>query len=414
VMGRGRNYRAFNARRLLESVRPDLRAEWIALASESAERTRRLGAIAVLRQMDATGHEDLLRRLAADSDLEIRSDALTALNDRLRVLRGTSAGSQILLASTKENWIRSVTFAGDLLLVAFRRGDMRAFDVQTLQALWTTRLTPGLGDQVLVAGDQFILASQEGDLLSLGRRGHVIWSKEAADDENIEIRRLIHRGDDIFVVYTLSLEQIDAKTGEAISKIPAVDFIRDADSSQAAVFFVDGRGLRAVDSFAGAEPAFSRTLGVSVSQDLVCVTSVSPENRVVCMEPQSLSPRWTGSIGSNGTWGHGIAPIQYDSRVFVTTDNTFSAFNASDGALLWTTFGGQETHGVTMPTEYGLLTQNYHYQLELRDPDTGEVRRVWPKIHGVARMAVQQQFAAVADLDDVLWLVDLSDSSPAR
>lgn len=93
--------------------------------------------------------------------------------------------------------------------------------------------------------------------------------------------------------------------------------------------------------------------------------------------------------------------------MFVPTDNELTAFDSSDGSMQWTAYGGQESHGTTLPTDYGLLVQSITYRLELRDLQTGEVRRVWPQVPGVARVAVQGQFAAVADLDGGLWLIDL-------
>jgi hypothetical protein len=411
LLGREHSYRAFNANRLLEYARPDLRAEWVARASESAERSRRLGAIAVLRQIDTTGREDLLRRLAADSDVEVRGDALTALNDRLRNAPSSSTGARILLRGSRENWIRAVFFAGDLLVAAFRDGTVQALDARSLQTRWTRRVTPGAGDQVVVAEDRVILASQEGDLVSLDWQGRELWHRDAGDENN-EIRRLIHRGDEVVVVHLRSLEQLELKTGKigkAKFTIPAADFITDADSSQSFGFFIDGWGLRSFSDGASPGQPFSKAVGVSVVQESVCVTYGGSDNRVTCLTPDTLSPRWTRSVGSNGTWGHSVAPILDGSRVIVTTDSSFTAFRASDGAMLWTSHGGQETHGKTLPTGYGLLTQNYNYKLELRDPSTGEVRRVWPQIQGVARLAVEQNFALVADLDDALWLVDLSD-----
>jgi outer membrane protein assembly factor BamB len=131
------------------------------------------------------------------------------------------------------------------------------------------------------------------------------------------------------------------------------------------------------------------------------------------MSPDTLAPQWTSPIGRNGTRGHSLAPIQDGSRVFVLTDQDVTAFAASDGTILWTTFGGQETHGCTLPTDYGLLIQSLDYKLELRDSSSGEVRRVWPQIHGASRLAVHDQFAAVAAFDGTLWIVDLRDSRSA-
>jgi hypothetical protein len=53
------------------------------------------------------------------------------------------------------------------------------------------------------------------------------------------------------------------------------------------------------------------------------------------------------------------------------------------------------------------LVLKCYVKLELRDLQSGEVRRVWPQIQGVARIAVHEHFAAVTDLDGKLWVVSL-------
>jgi PQQ-like domain len=411
LIGRSHDYRAFNARRQLAEARPELRAEWVARASESDHRFRRLGAIGVLSQIDTRGHEDLLRRLAADSDPEIRREALTTLNDRLRIsLSAGATDARILKRTDKDNWIRSVSFAADLLVVAFHDGNVQAFDGRTFQESWSRSVFPGAGDHVLAAGDEVILAAREGGLLSLDQRGRALWRREAGDQSN-RVLRLILRGDDIVVVRDSSLEQLDVKTGVTKSTIQAIDFIEDADSAQTIAFFVDGWGLRSVSNGTRPKRQLLHAQAVSVTRQSVCVTSGGSENRVTCLAPDTLSPQWTRPIAANGTWGHSVAPIQDESRVFVPTDSDLTAFRASDGSTLWTTRGGQESHGLIVSTSYGLLIQNSHYELELREPQIGEVRRVWPQIHGVACLAVHQQFAVVADFDGVLWLVDLSSTS---
>ena len=98
--------------------------------------------------------------------------------------------------------------------------------------------------------------------------------------------------------------------------------------------------------------------------------------------------------------------MQDGGRVFVPTNEDLSAFDASNGSLLWTE--AEDSHRNVVPTGYGLLLENREQQLELRDAQNGEVRRVWPRIHGLMRLAVHERFAAVADMDQILWLVDLS------
>jgi len=407
IIGRDRGYLNFNARRLLADAAPEQRAKWAARAAESGQRYDQLGAIQVLSLFEIDGQDALLRRLAGDSDLEIRRQALTKLNDHLRTsLSAVPGNARILRRADKNNWIRGVCFISDLLVVAFRNGVVEALDTRTLSKLWTRRVFSGAGDQVLVVRDRIFLAAQEGGVVALDRRGQVVWRRET-DDERDEIRRLVSRGEEIVLVRLNSVDQLDVNTGATKSTIPSDGLISDADSTYNSGFFIDGRGLRSFGDVAGPEHRLSHALGVSVNEQSVCVTSGGAQDRLTCLAPDTLSVQWARPIGQHGTWGHGVAPIQNGSQVFVPTDNELTAFDASDGSMRWTTYGGQESHGTTVPTDYGLLVQSITYRPELRDLQTGEVRRVWPQIRGVARVAVHCQFAAVADLDGRLWLIDL-------
>ena len=407
LIGRDHGYLSFNAKRLLAEAVPEQRAKWAARAAESGQRYSQLGAIEVLSDLEIDGHDSLLRTLAADPDLEVRRQALTTLNDHLRASLSSAPGNgRILRAADKNNWIRGVCFIGDLLVAAFSNGEVEAFDTRTSTTLWTRRVFAGAGDQLLVVRDRVFLAAQEGDVIALDQRGQVVWRRDT-DDERNEIRRIISRGDEIVLVRLNSVDQLDVNTGATKSTIPSNSLIADADSIHQHGFFLDARGLRAFGDVAGQEHQLSDALGVSVNERSVCVASGGAEDRITCLAPDTLSVQWTRPIGKHGTWGHSVAPIQNGSQVFVPTDDELTAFDSSDGSMQWTAYGGQESHGVTVPTDYGLLVQSSTYTLELRDLHTGEVRRVWPQIRGVARDAVHGQFAAVADFDGGLWLVDL-------
>jgi hypothetical protein len=409
IIGRGQGHLVFNAWRQLFGSPPEQRAEWVALASASEQRFLRLGALRLLKGADA-GREDLLRTLATDSDLEIQRMALTILDDHLRVSPSVvSTRARNLRAANGEDRIRALCFIGDTLVTVSNNGNVEAFDPRQFRKLWTRRVFPGAGDRLVVSGDHVILAGWGGGLAALDLSGQILWYR-APNDASDQTVRVSTRGDDIVVARLLSVEQVDGKTGARKFAVPAIDFVRDADSSETLAFFVDKWGLRPLKDGAAEYKELSGAIGVSVSQQSVCVTSTSgPIDRVTCMTPDTLSVQWTRPIGRNGTWGHGLAPIQAGSRVFVPTDQDLTAFAASDGSLLWTISGGQEAHGKIVLTDYGLLMQSVRYEPELRDPVTGEVRRAWPQIKGVSQLAVHQQFAAIAGLDGAVWLVDLTD-----
>ena len=79
VIGTGKEYQKFNARRLLNAVDPQVRGEWIKEAAGSTSRSRRLGALLLLREDSAQENRGTLEMLADDIDPEIRMEALTLL-----------------------------------------------------------------------------------------------------------------------------------------------------------------------------------------------------------------------------------------------------------------------------------------------------------------------------------------------
>jgi len=80
--GPGFDYRSVNAERLLAVQKAGPRARWVERAAASPQRLHRLAAVAILCEVDTVGHEDVLRRLAADSDAEVSRGALTTLSRR--------------------------------------------------------------------------------------------------------------------------------------------------------------------------------------------------------------------------------------------------------------------------------------------------------------------------------------------
>jgi hypothetical protein len=100
--------------------------------------------------------------------------------------------------------------------------------------------------------------------------------------------------------------------------------------------------------------------------------------------------------------------------LFVYSREGLTALRSADGSILWTTSETWYSGGL-LPTEYGLLSQAPTSGVALRDPQTGELRRVWPQILGMPdRAALHGKWAAIANLD-VLWLIDLSgeDNNPS-
>jgi len=388
-----------NALKLFMSAPPEDQAKWIAFASSSGDRNMRLGVLYVLSGTEQPNREDVLRKLARDSDLETRRDALTILNRGSRAVLSARPAAKtdfcrVEMMGKDSREISSVAFAGDLLIVVYR-GRVRAFDPQSRREVWTQPIPSAIGEFVLAVGDELILAGRSGALLALDSRGNLLWRRI----DNNQIRCLVRKGNDLLVAREHFLEQLDLRTGARKAEDRAAEWILDAAATDTAACLIDESGLRCLD---GRKIEFRGGRGISITKQALCLTEEQSfgHGHLICLNPMTLSPLWRAPVQA-----HVGTPLQDGSRVFVYTNDDLTAFRTSDGSVLWSTY---ERHADDpIPSDYGSLLKNDDYRLELRDPETGEVRRVWPEMPLIDRIAVHNNFAAIAGRD-VLWLVDLS------
>jgi len=400
-----------NARRLLASVPAVTRAGWVASAAMSDDRFHRLGALAELRDIDQTGHEDLLRTLAADSDLEIRRQALSVLNARLVKSPATRPSADGCFCRVDESGIESVLFAGDLLIVA--AGDrVRAFDTETRRELWSRYTGQGIGELAVSDSRQVILASEGGAILALDLRGGLRWRRPADNENRTErsnnvVRKLLRYADDLVVVRSHTLERLDLNTGETKSTYKASGSIMGADATDRSMCLIDADGLHCLS---GKNREFSNGRSVSVSQDLICTTEgVESDQLLNCLSASALSELWKRPFQS---YRFDMTLQQDGPRLYFYTNDGLTALRSIDGAILWATAETWVSNAL-LPTEYGLLTQDNTGKPELRDPKTGEIRRIWPQTR-VSKAAVHGKWAAIADAEGVLWLLNLSSQGKPR
>ena len=247
-----------------------------------------------------------------------------------------------------------------------------------------------------------ILASRYGALLALDMQGRVRWSRPAdsqhwTDESADELIRLFRWNNEIIVVRWHTLEHLNPSNGATKSTYHAKGYIGGADATDASLCFVDGSGLQCLN---GGNREFLNGRGVSVTPDRICtVSGDGGDYRLACLSGSTLSELWTRSFR------YGIAvPVQDEFHVVVETYEGLTALRSLDGSILWTV--AEAVNSYHVPTAYGLLTSDSTGRPELRDPQTGELRRFWPQVYGT-KVAVQGKWAAIADFD-VVWLLDLS------
>jgi hypothetical protein len=233
-------------------------------------------------------------------------------------------------------------------------------------------------------------------------QGRVLWSRPAdsqrwTDEYADELTHLFRWGDEIIAVRSHTLEHLDPSTGATRSTDHAKGFIVGAGTTESSLCFVDGSGLRCLN---GKNSEFSNGRGVSVTSERICTVSGDRgDYQLACLSGSMFSELWKRPFPYEIA-----APVQDGLRVFVETGHGLTALRSGDGSILWTI--AENVNSDHLPTGYGLLTQDDTGRPELRDPQTGELRRVWPEVYGT-KVAVHGKWAAIAD-SDVVWLLDLS------
>jgi len=411
VLGQENRIRSFNAERLLGSVSPAMLSDWIAEAAGSTEGSMRLGAITEISKMETNGQEKLLRTLAADGQIKVRRQALSVLNEHLRAKITASPATEALHAIERSNGITSVIYAGDLIVVACRDGDVQGVDQRTLRPMWTVNVGGGIDDKSLFLKGRYILSSHEGFVAALDRTGKIVWQRKPKSD-NDQLEGLFAFGKDLFVFSRQSVELLDVDNGKVKAMTRGTNIFSSA-VSPAAAYFLDSGKLRSFNDPSELNAPILGGLGLAVAGNALCASNGYPKNVISCLALNTLSPLWTMQYAD---WqkSEGLPEIIADgARAIVITDEFVASVNASDGSIVWSSSDGFSARRGLGVTEFGLLVHNAHGQLELRDPEFGEVLRLWPQIVPSGSMAAYGRLAAVRDLRDILWFVDLAGTAAA-
>ena len=405
-------YLVANAKRSLTASPENLRLGWVHKAAVSDQAALRLGAVRDMVSIDTTGFEPLLRQLTKDADATVRYEALEALNDRLsKTLQDRSGSAQPLLQTTEQNWINSVAISDGLVVVSLREGDVHAFEAQSRRTLWVRKLGSCTGEHVLVDNDRIILSDRIGSALAVDRTGRVIWRKPSQDEsDDNEIRRIFKTGEDIVLMRRKSIEKVDRNTGKTKLAVPAEDFILDADSDGTTVWFLDGKtGLRTFGADTPSLTEFANGRGLLAIPGSLCITRW--DRQITCLDPATLSIQWSQPISEDGTWGHNVAAVPYDTQLLLETDRDLTAYSKANGSVLWKVSGHQGAQGTILSTPYGFLIRSKDYKLELLDPETGEVRKVWNTLSAI-KLATDGRWAVAPGRRsgeiETLWIVDLA------
>jgi hypothetical protein len=126
-------------------------------ASVSSVALARLGAIEVVRQLDVSGSEDLLHTLTADSDLEVRRQALSVLNEHLWHTLAALPYPAHLLSSLSRRRLPRNPVRDDLQVLVPTDEDLTAFGASDGSLLWASRGGQEAQDAVAQTAQGFLI-----------------------------------------------------------------------------------------------------------------------------------------------------------------------------------------------------------------------------------------------------------------
>jgi outer membrane protein assembly factor BamB len=122
-----------------------------------------------------------------------------------------------------------------------------------------------------------------------------------------------------------------------------------------------------------------KTAALSAFGDAVCVVSFGPTYQLQCLEQGTLRELWRADLPNELGAYNGLE--QDGENVYVLAQGRALACNVATGSRLWAT---DEFTSFAFFKIFGraAVTRNGHFDLEWRDPSSGEVIAVWGKRDG--------------------------------
>ncbi|WP_114417126.1 outer membrane protein assembly factor BamB [Marinospirillum perlucidum] len=283
---------------------------------------------------------------------------------------------------------------GQRLITADAQGYLQTFDLEQGflgfdKMLWTRELGVGVSAGLTLNNNQLLVATQNGELLSLdANSGQTLWSTQVSSEALAPPQV---RGD-LLILQTADgkLHAFSATSGRTLwsydSLIPNLTLRGTATptltSTQTLAGFANGK-LAAIDNNSGqlrwstqiAQPQgrtdIERLVDVDgqarMAQGLLIVNSYQGQTQA--LDPYSGRSRWSRDLSSYH------APLLIDGQVILVDEaSRVHALDLATGSSLWTQdelYGRQLTEAVLLEDQ--LVVADYQGYLHLLDPATGEI-----------------------------------------
>jgi hypothetical protein len=380
-------YLGVNALRILRTVPSGTVVRLAKPLSLSKESTSRRATIAALEIVDGTGRLDVLRKLTKDSDVDVAENALRTLNEALRsTLPAITAETvwDVRLAKAGVHVLNVLDDHSVVLAIGYGIVDKTrvvGFDLSSHKIIWTYPTTEAVRGNAVRIRDRVYFVDDDRVVHCISVRGKPVWTKPLTSNPNpgtsgpsilaASGRLFVPDEKSLYVVTTDGQIQTYAM-GEYVS--------RDLVRGRRRVFSAISNGPLLVFDDPSQPPTRVNT-GLKIAHlsafgDTICIVSFGPTYQLQCLNQETLRELWRADLPDES--GAYNAIEQDGENVYVLAQGRALAFKVATGTRLWatdefTSFGFFKTFG------RAALTRNGHFELEWRDPSSGEVIAVWGK-----------------------------------
>jgi outer membrane protein assembly factor BamB len=328
-------------------------------------------------------HRAELRTLARDRDIDVAENALRTLNAALRLdlpplvsdtvwdVRLARAGVHILHVLDDHTVVLGIGYG------SVDESRVVGFDLAAHKVSWTYATGDGVRSNAVRVGDRLYFVSDDRVIHCLSVDGTPRWAKPLTSTPELGTTgpAITAVGDRLFVpdgqsIYVVSL------AGEVQAHALGDHVSRDLVHGRRKVFGAIHNGpLLVLDEAAFKRvPTGLKTAALSAAGDVVCIVSFGPAYQLQCLSQETLRELWRVDLPNEiGAY----KKLEHDAdNVYVLAQGRALAFNIADGKRLWAT--NEFTSGAFFKSAgRAALTRNENFELEWRDPSSGEVIARW-------------------------------------
>lgn len=383
-------YLQTNALRILKTIPSDMVVPLAKALSASTETVDRQATVAALETIDGTRRLDVLRDLTKDNDVDVAENALRALNEALRSTLAPIAAEPVWDKRLAKAGVHVLSVLDDHTVVLgigygiVDKTRVAGLDLVTHNIIWTYPTTGGVRSNAVRVGERLYFVSDDRVLHCISLNGKPVWAKPLSANPDLWTTgpSIVAASGRLFVPDGKSV-YVATPDGQMQTYAIRDDVSRSLVQGRRRVFSAIQNGPLLVFDDPTQPPTRVNT-GLkadvlSAFGDAVCVVSVGPMYQLQCLEQDTLRELWRADLPNELGGYHALE--QDGNNIYVLAQGRALAFDVATGKRLWatnesTSFGFFKTFG------RAAVTRNGDFDLEWRDPSSGEAIGLWGKRDG--------------------------------